>query len=151
MKVSKKTLVRYMLEALVFLLLLTAASHAAVQPTINHSATVNIITPEDIANCIVIEPNPITFGDAMPGDVVRSELITIRNVGNYTVLVDLVHNMTTDLDPSIGYVEATFCNWVRPGETYTTRLILHVNPDCKVRGKVTFHIYVYVNRARSGE
>ncbi len=100
---------------------------------------VEIISTEDLAKYTVIEPKLIIFGLATPGSAVKSELITIKNVGNYTILVDLIHNMTTDLDLSIGYVKATFCNWVRPGETYTTRLILHVSLDCEVGGKVTFH------------
>ena len=150
MSISKKTLIRYVLEALVFLLLAVAVAHSAPQLTITQTAMVEIISTEDLAKYIVIEPNPITFGIATPGSVVKSELITIKNVGNYTILVDLIHNMTTDLDPSIGYAKATFCNWVSPGETYTTRLILHVSPDCEVRGKVTFHIYIYVNKVKAG-
>jgi len=114
---------------------------------INHDAVVTVISEEDLYNSIIIEPDPIDFGYVTSGGV-ASAPITIRNVGEFAVLVDLINNLETSLDPSIGTVKAHFCNWIYPNQTYTTRLELHLK-DTAPEGNIQFKVFIRIDRFKA--
>lgn len=144
---GKVNLYRYVVDISVIVIAtmaLTYAGNIGGYGVLERSATVHIISREDygkiISSSLVIEPNPIDFGLVVSGGTGRV-LITLKNIGEYPIHVNLEKGLWSDLDPSIGRVWGRFVNTINPGEVYQTHIYIEIYNSTK-SGIYRFNIYI---------